>query len=299
MSLFNFQFGDFESSSPDWFSWLSLLSSLAVTILSIWFAYYLGERTYTRDKEDKTSEEAKNIRAENELFTIHLNELQTNISIQISFLTEYQREKKSLLQINTLLNISFLNFIHIRSLYSKKQVSETENLNKLLASLYSIETFLESLRSEFNNYITKYNIFEEKFKNAYRQILYTKYYGYTNVRAIIYRVKNEGKDLTLFGQDDEFMEEYSKLRNVIIKDNFGTANHNKIHQDFILPIIHLTIKSIPNDSDAIEVNDLANESHSAFLDMQNLNNAHFRTIQSFLETLEDLDTKIKEFLSND
>ncbi|WP_407480184.1 hypothetical protein [Elizabethkingia miricola] len=297
MSLINFQFGEFESNSPNWFDWLSLLSSLIITALSIWFAYRLGERTYKRDKEDKASEEARNIQSENELFTNSLQELQSNVQKQIIFLKEYVEEKDFRLKINPTLQANFLKFLKIRTLYSARSNQEIATLNHLLASLYSNDTILENLRAEVNTFISKYNIHEAKFKNGYRQILYTKFLKFSHLRSINYR-ENEGRIEWAYHENDIFMQEYFKLTQTDISNEEGsTANHIKIDKNFLLPIIGLSKKYVPRDPIAIEVLDIANDAHSAYLDMQALTDAHFNTINSYLNTLEDLDVEIQEFLT--
>lgn len=297
MSLINFQFGEFESSSPGWFGWLSLFSSIAITSLSIWFAYYLGEKTYKRDKDDKASEEARNIKSENELFTNSLLVLQNSVQIQIGFLKEYIENKDFRLKINPTLQVNFLKFIKVKTLYNERSDQEIRTLNHLLASLYSNDTILENLRSELNNFISKYNIHETKFKNGYRQILYTKFFKFSNLRAVNYR-ENAGRIEWAYNADDIFMQEYFILtQSDIANDDTSTASHNKIDENFLLPIIELSKNHVPRDAIAIEVLDIANDAHSAYLDMQALTQAHFNVINSYLTTLEDLNVEIQEFLT--
>lgn len=297
MSLINFQFGEFENSSPGWFGWLSLFSSLTITALSIWFAYYLGERTYKRDKEDKASEEARNIKSENELFTNNLQELQNNVQIQIGFLKEYIENKDFRLKINPTLQVNFLRFIKVKTLYNGRSDQGITTLNHLLSSLYSNDTILENLRSELNNFISKHNIHEAKFKNGYRQILYTKFLKFSNLRTISYR-ENAGRIEWAYNGDDIFMQEYFKLtQSDIANDDASTASHNKIDKNFLLPIIDLSKNHVPRDAIAIEVLDIANDAHSAYIDMQALTNSHFNVINSYLNTLADLNVEIQEFLT--
>lgn len=292
MSLINFQFGEFENNSPGWFDWLSLI----LTALSIWFAYYLGERTYKRDKDDRAAAEARNVKSENELFINSLQELYNNAELQINFLKEYIENKHFRLKINPNLQVNFLKFINVKILYSERSDQEITTLNHLLASLYSNNTVLENLRSELNNFISKYNIHEAKFKNGYRQILYTKFLQFSNLRSVSYRL-NAGKTEWAYNADDKFMQEYFKLTlSDIASDDGSIANQGKIDRNFLLPIITLAKDYVPRDIIAIEVLDIANDAHSAYIDMTALMDSHFTVIASYLTTLEEMNLEIRGFL---
>lgn len=292
MSIFNFQFGDFEESSPNWFDWFSLILNLLVTSFSIYFAFYLGEKTYKRDRDDKIDEEKNNIKAEKELFNNNLIELKENISIQIGFLSEYLTNRDLKLKINPSLQIYFLEHIDLKTIY---KINEDKlKINKLLSSLYSIENITTTLSLELTNFITKLNSHQSKFK-IYRQAYYRKFFDYSNSRAEEIIVDN-GVKKWRYNENDKFMEEFAKLRNNPISNEDGTANYKLIDENFLLPLIELSNKFIPEDYNAIEIHDLTNDSHSAFIDIENLTELHFKAIENNKKILEETLKSINEFI---
>lgn len=293
MSIINFQYGDFEDISPNWFDWFSLIISLVITALSIYFAYYLGEKTYKRDKKDQNKKTEENILSENKLFSDNLLELKTNIHTQIEFLTEYINEKDFKLKINPALQAKFLQFLNLKVIYQGK--SESNTINKLLSTLYAIDNITATLALELTNYIAKFNQFESKFKN-YRQAYYKNFYLYSNARAVEIKVEERVKKWR-YDENDIFMIEFTKLRTANISSLDGSANHQLIDQNFILPLIELSNKYIPEDHDAIEIHNIANDAHSGYVDMENLTSIHFRIIEKYKELLQETENEIAAYLN--
>lgn len=293
MAIFNFQFGDFENVSPNWFDWLSLVSQLIITATSIYFAYYLGERIYKRDRKNKFEEEKLNVQAENDLFKNNLIELNKNILVQIGFLNEYLTNRDFKLKLTPALQVNFLQFLNLKSVYNQEN-GNIDQINNLLSSLYSIEKITNSLSKELNTYISKFNIQENKFY-SYRLAYYKKFFEYSNLRAVDMIVEN-GVKKWKYADQDKFMIEYAKLRNETIGNADGTANRDLLDEKFLLPLIHLANKYIPEDYNAIEIHDIANEAHSAFQNMENLTFIHFKSIESHLKILEDTKNDIEEYL---
>ena len=294
LSIINFQFGEFNDSNPNWFAWFSLFINVVIPATSIFFAYWLGEINYKRDKKDKKDNDDKNIQAEKSLFINSLSELKKSLDNQIEFLNEYENKKDFKLKIDPSLQINFLQFINLKSLYHNRTQQETNDLNNLLTSLYSISDFRNSLSSELRGYINKYNIQEIKFKN-YRQILYKKFYEYSNSRAEKIVKNEDGTKRWAYNPNDNFMREYSILTTVDINTD-DKADRKKIDENFLVPIINISHKYIPEDINAIEINDLANDCHSAFTDMNILDDAHFRAINSHLDILHSLFTDLEGYL---
>lgn len=293
MSVFNFQFGEFEDVSPNWFDWFSLIINLLVTVASIYFAYFLGERTYKRDRNNKINEEKLNIVSENDLFRMNLLELNKNIEIQIGFLKEYLINKDFKLKLTPSLQVNFLQFLNLKAIYALNK-GNYGRINNLISSLYSIEKITNSLSKEINNYISKFNAQENKFY-FYRQAYYKKFFEYSNIRAVDMKIEN-GVKKWKYADEDIFMNEYAKLRNQTISNADGTTNRNFVDENFLLPLIRLANKYIPEDYNAIEIHDIANDAHSAYQNLENLTSIHFRAIESYLKILEDTKIEIEEYL---
>lgn len=302
-SFFNFQFGEFNQATPNWFDWFSLLSSLFISAASIFLAFYVAERIYNREKRDKRKEAIDLQNSEIELFKNSLSELNTAIEKQIVDLQKYIDEKKFKLTFNQNVQVDFLQFIDIKYLYKKIGFENTESiekLNSLMSSLYTIYDFRESLRDEVRTYLKKYNYHESKFY-LYRQLLYTKYYSICNLRAdsIIFE---EGQKKWKFKDEDKFMPEYTELiiktfEDKSIIDVNGLKDRKKLNENFVIPLIKIAYKYVPEDYHAIEINDIANDVNSAFIDMESVTDKHFIVIDSYLANLKSINTKIIEYLN--
>lgn len=302
-SFFNFQFGEFNQATPNWFDWFSLLSSLFISAASIFLAFYIAERIYNREKRDKEKEAIDLQKSEIELFKNSLSELNVAIEKQIVDLQKYIDEKNFKLTFNQNVQVDFLQFIDIKYLYKIIGFKNTESikkLNSLMSSLYTIYDFRESLRDEVRTYLKKYNYHESKFY-SYRQLLYTKYYSICNLRAdsIIFE---EGQKKWKFKDEDKFMPEYTELiiktfENKSIIDENGLKDRKELNENFVIPLIKIAYKYVPEDYHAIEINDIANDVNSAFIDMESVTDKHFIVIDSYLANLKSINTKIKEYLN--
>ena len=302
-SFFNFQFGEFNQASPNWFDWFSLISSLIISAASIFLAFDIAERIYKREKNDKEKESQDLQDTEIELFKNNLTELNIAIENQITNLQKYVEDKNFKLTFNQSVQVDFLQFIDIKHLYKKIGFHNTESIKKLnilMTSLYTIYDFRESLRDEVRTYLKKYNYHESKFY-LYRQLLYTKYYSICNLRAesIIFE---ENQKKWKFKDDDKFMPEYTELiiktlSDETIVDVTGLKDRKKLNENFIIPLIKIAYKYVPEDFQAIEINDIGNEVNSAFIDIESVTEKHFEVIDSYLLNLKSINTKIKNYLN--
>ena len=55
-SFFNFQFGEFAESNPNWFDWLSIVVSSLISIFSVWGGFLIANKIYSQEKNDKKDE---------------------------------------------------------------------------------------------------------------------------------------------------------------------------------------------------------------------------------------------------
>ncbi|GAA3643516.1 hypothetical protein [Flavivirga jejuensis] len=294
ISLHHIKIFDFE---PNWFDWLTL----SLIIASILSAYLISESVYKREQKNIKKENQELENSENLLLKNNLLSIQKPIEKQIKSLEEYMQKKDFRLSFYSDIQVNFLQFISVKDIYKKYGFDNTENtktINSLMTNLYSLYDFRDSLRSEVRTYIKKYNYHEQKFYK-YRGLLYTKYFELCNLRAE--NIINEsGIKKFSFNPNDKFMAEYTQLRfktfndNEII-DNNGLKNRNLLAERFVKPLIDISAKYIPEDYNAIETNDIANQVLSAFDDMEYVTSKHMNAIKGHIESLESVSSKIKKF----
>jgi hypothetical protein len=287
-----------QSTSPNWFDYLSL----ALTIASILGAYLIAEKVYSREKVDKKIEDISLQYSENELFTHNLNSIKSPISKQIDAINEYLDKQDFIMNYYPEIQVDFLQFISLKDIYRKNGFNnkeKIEEINKLMTHLYSLYDFRESLRSEVRTYLDKYNFHEQKFYN-YRLLLYTRYFELCNKRNTSFINENGIKKWT-FDANDHFMGEYSKLvldafNDNDIMENNALKSREKLIEKFVVPLIEISAKYIPEDYNAIEINDVSNQVVAAFRDMEILTDKHFKTLKSYVKSLESVNMKINRFL---
>lgn len=97
------------------------------------------------------------------------------------------------------------------------------------------------------------------------------------------------------------MIHYTEKRLEIFQDNEvitenGLKDRGKLIEKFILPLIHISADYVPEDYNAIEINDIANEVNSAHSDMEHVTQTHFQAVNSYLDTLNDINSKVSKYL---
>lgn len=298
MNCFHILQGHFWKFSPNWFDWFSLL----VAIFSIFGGYWIASRIYSKEKRDKEKEDKELLTLEVKLFKNSLTQLSKSVANQIQSLEEYIDKKDFKLKFNQGVNADFIHFVNVKYLYKGIGIEKQkgiENINILLSSLFTLNDFRTSLRDELRTYIKKYNFHEDKFY-SYRKLLYTKYFELCNQRGIDFKFESGIKKWKLH-DDDLFMKRYSEKRGEAFQDKEmitenGLKDRATLVKKFILPLIHISADYIPEDYNAIEVNDIANEINSAHNDMEYLTQTHFQAINSYLDILRDVNKKANEYL---
>jgi hypothetical protein len=302
LSILNFQIGEFADSSPSTFDYISLLISSTISVLSIWGGFMIARRIYSNEKADKESEELNIQNSEVNLFKNSISQLNIAIGNQLEKMDEYIRLRNFEFNFNQSVQVDFLQFTNIKYLYLKIGFANEEKikkLNTLLSRLYALNDFRPSLRSEFRSYISKYNSHESKFY-SYRILLYTKFFELCNQRSVNEKLEAGKKKIT-FSTEDIFMIQYANLRYGIFKDpqvisGNGMIDRDKLNERFILPLIELASKFIPEDYNAIEISDIANEVNSAKIDIDTLTTAHIDTIKAYVKILETVKAEIEDYL---
>ena len=298
MKCLHFIEGPFWNFTPNWFDWFSVL----VGILSIFGGYWIATKIYSKEKRDKIFEEIELLFSEINLFKNSLTQLSSSVSNQIQSLKEYIEKQDFRLEFNQGVHADFLHFINVKYLYKEIGVNkheEIQNINRLLSSLYTLNDFRTSLRDELRTYIKKYNFHEDKFY-SYRKLLYTKYFELCNQRGVDFVFEN-GIKKWKFRDDDLFMINYTENRIKIFGDqevitDGGLKDRAKLTERFVIPLVHISADYIPEDYNAIEINDIANEVNTAHTDMEYVTTTHFQAINSYLDILKDINEKIAGYL---
>lgn len=145
----------------------------------------------------------------------------------------------------------------------------------------------------------KYNFHENKFY-SYRKLLYTKYFELCNQRSVSFNV-HEGVKVWAFSTDDIFMNEYSQLRDQIFDDSEviaknGVKDRKLLNERFIIALIEASSHFLPEDYNAIDVNDIANEVNSAYIDIEHITRIHNQAVKSYLDILKSAKSQINEYL---
>jgi hypothetical protein len=288
---------EFWSFSQNWFDILSLI----LTILSLWLAFWLGERGYRRDKKDKVKEENQLINSEVKLFKNNLDQLLKAVDKQLAALKKYKTDKNFSLEFHPELQVDFLKFVDVKHVYEQfgfKNQDKIDTVNELFATLFAINDFRHSLRDSLRNYITRYRDFEKGFY-LYRKLMYRMMHEIANKKVIDLVQGNGGVDID-FGEN-HFAREFfhlnqSVLSNPDLQNDSGIVIRPKIIELFIIPAIDLSKRFIPADEDAIQVSDVANEVYSSWGNMEVVTEAHFNEIDGHITTLEDVKEKINAIL---
>jgi hypothetical protein len=288
---------EFWSFSQNWFDILSLV----LTILSLWLAFWLGERGYRRDKKDKAKEEKQLINCEVKLFKNNLEQLLKAVDKQLAALKKYKIDRSFSLEFRAEVQVDFLKFVDVKHVYEQygyKNQQALDTINELFSSLFAMNDFRHSLRDSVRNYILRYTGFEKGFY-LYRKLMYKMMHEIANKRAIDIRPEVGGVQLN-FGTN-QFAQRFfrliqSVLSNPDLLNADGIVVRPKLIELFIKPSIDLSKQYIPADEDAIQVSDLANEVNSSWINMEVVTTAHFNEIDGHIATLEDVKAKINEFL---
>ncbi|QEE48417.1 hypothetical protein FUA48_02145 [Flavobacterium alkalisoli] len=303
-SFFNIQFGEFNESSPNWFDWFSLIINIIVSAASILLAFYLAERIYKKEKKDKEKDNLDLLNSEVDLFENSLIELNVAIKSQIKDLEEYVEQKNFSLKFHPDIQVDFLQFIDVKFLYKKEGLQNSESIqktNRLLTNLYTLYDFRKSLRDELRTYIKKYNYHESKFY-LYRMLLHTKYFELCNKRNIDVKIE-QGIKKWSFNDDDNFMKSYTSLINKTLADEEimsggSLISREELTKKFIIPLAKISYEHMPEDYNAIEVNEIANQVIAAHRDMEEVTEKHFNAINSYLTNLNIITKNIEAYLPN-
>jgi hypothetical protein len=287
----------FWGFTQNWFDVLTVV----LTVLSLWLAFYLGERGYKRDKKDKEKEQKQLIKTEVKLFSNNLKQLLIAIDKQLKGLNDYKLNQDFSLEFHQDVQVDFLKFVDVKNVYEYIGFDNQQNLdsvNRLFASLFSLNDFRNSLRDSVRNYINRYSVFEKGF-NLYRKLMYKMMQEIANKKAIDLIPVDGGVHIN-FGRN-KFAKEFFNLNHAVLSnpdllDANGAVIRPQLIDLFILPAIDLSKHYIPADEDAIQVSDVANEVNSSWINMEVVTKAHFNEIDGHIAILEKVKDQISEFL---
>ncbi|MFJ1474790.1 hypothetical protein ACILE9_11080 [Capnocytophaga cynodegmi] len=266
-------------------NWESIITIL-ISVLAIYCPYKI-------EVNRKKKEEDELIKTDNELFKESLSILKTELSSQIDFLENYLENKEYKLSINPSLQIDFLKFIDLKSIYKKnKEEDKKKQLNNLISALYSLSQFNESLIRTFESFLKRYGAFEITFLSKYRKVIYDRCYEITKNYSEI----PESPDSIII--EDEFVSQYFSISNQFnekVADEKGKADRKKIAEE-LFKLMELSAKYLFKQDEAIEINKLANEAYTAYIEMKNVEQIHNREVESHLKILKKAEKEISEYL---
>ena len=286
ISIIKFQWGEFFDAKPNWFDWLSLITSSIVSAGSIFGAYWIAKYVYSKEKRDKKAEHDSLLDSEVSLFRNNIDIINNPLSNQIEILDGYIEKKSWEITLRPEISIDFLQFINVKNIYlyyGFNNKNSIEIINGLMTSLYSIHDFKSSIKGELITYQKFYREKENAFY-LYRQLLYTKFYELKNRNTI----KNQ------------FIDDYEKLlmntfsNEKIIKDN-TLISRELLVSEFIEPLSLICSRYL-NQLQAVEVIDITNQVYAAFKDMEAISNAHFESIVAYNNRLKSTKEKIDKWL---
>ncbi|QGK73194.1 hypothetical protein [Flavobacterium sp. SLB02] len=300
---FNLIFNEAKKTESFWdFSqnWFDVLT-LVLTILSLWLAYWLGEKGYKRDKKDKLDEQKQLIATEVNLFKINLEQLLEAISNQLTALEDYKVKQNFSLKYYPDLHVDFLKFINPKFIYEHigfQNANQINEFNELLRSLYGLNDIKLSIKDSVRNYILRYNELEKGFY-LYRKLMYKMMHEIVS-RNIDDLIPVEGGFQINFGTN-EFARQFFQLNESVLEnpellDENKQLIRPKLIELFVLPTIEICKQFIPINADAIEVADVANEVNSSWVNMETITNAHFNEIDGHIAILENVRDEITEYL---
>jgi len=270
-------------------------------ILSLWLAFYLGERGYNRDRKDKIEEHKQLVKSEVELLKNSLKQLLIAVTEQIAILKAYNEEQNFILGFRADVQVDFLKFIDIKNVYEYygiKDQNKIDSINELLSLLFSLHDFRHSLRDSLRTALEKHTIHEQGFY-LYRKLMYKILHEIANKRAIEIKPEVGGFKINFGGND--FAEQFFHLNQAVLANPDLMTDKNEVDRPklielFIMPVIELSSRFIPLDEDAIEVSDVANEVNSSWINMKAVMSAHYSEIDTHIATLEKVEEEIQKFL---
>lgn len=100
------------------------------------------------------------------------------------------------------------------------------------------------------------------------------------------------------------MVEYSELTLKIFQDEEVMVENNLISRDkltekFIKPLSLIAAKYLPEDYNAIEINQISNEEVHAFDDMEYITKKHFKLLEGYKSSLMNVNEKIEAIISDE
>lgn len=264
-----------SDSVPNWFDWLSLGFSLIVSIFSIIGAFLLGERNYKRDKKNREEENSEKIKSQKKLFRDNLEYIKEIMSNQIDDLKKYKETLK--FSINPSIEIDFLKYVDVASLYKDNDRNE---VNKLLSVLYQLYGFSTTLTSNIKFFRDFYQRAESDFLKGHTEV-----FLYQSTKLINKKGIDIDKEIK-----DEFMKSYLEIVFRYRKDLVSLQNKkidNNVIYKHLLELNFLISMYVLSDKDIEELAIHTNNALLCYKEILDTKNAHFQSIDNFIKYLED------------
>ena len=302
-SFLTFVLGECQDSGPNSFDYFALIVSSLISVFSIWGGYKIANVIYRKEQNDRILEELMIQKTEVDLFKNSISQLKIAIDRQILSLNKYIQEKNFTIAFDQGIDTSIFNYVQIKYLYLDigfANVEEINKVNELIALISSLKNFNTNLRNEVRAYMDKYAFHEQK-RYQYRKLLYTTFYELYNERSVDVEVNKERKKFT-FSTNDIFIKEYDELINKITSDkevifDGSLKSIDLLIERFILQLIAISSKFVPEDIHAIQILEMANVVNTAHNDINNINTLHFESVGSYNKLLKKVSDRIEKYFS--
>lgn len=288
-SIFNFQSGEFNNSTPGWFEWISLFFIVLGSAVAF-FIYYKQRCDNAEDayKLFQNSLSILNIAVEDTI--IQLTKFKSGL------LTSNDDFIKPNLSAN--LNDRFLSRIDLTSLtryYKGKTAKEYTDYKIFIEKSSFIGIYHDYFLNEMNYFRSEFRAHEKTFQQH---------------RLLAANILNDIVDHRLAERDVFFAAQYASLVKRVV-DNANIVrdgqviNRDLLNEEFVKELVLLTSQFIGKDAKANEVNGIANEVYSARYDMNSLktqmsdtltkNINEFRKIKDVIISLLNTPTMAQEY----
>ncbi|MDR1792319.1 MAG: hypothetical protein LBR36_02600 [Bacteroidales bacterium] len=271
--------------------------TFVAAIIGVFCAYCVANYIYKKESRDREKENKLLQEADNQFFNDNVCNTKKMIEQQIEYLKQYEQDRNSMLTVILELRTDYLQYIRVHNIYKqhqKKENGSTEIIYKLFSKLASLSSSQVFLQQKHQYYINKYNEYEKLFF-LYRQLLYFKYYELWNKRSIL----TEGNATCDIA--DSFLKHYSELQhktlnNPQIIDDNQMKDRKLLVSEFVLPLLVLSAKYIPNDIDAIEINQIGQDVNFAFIEMETIEKDYLAANATYMKYLQEIRLYIEKFL---
>lgn len=292
--MFSFQFGTFESSTPGWFEWFSLLLTLVVSAGSIYFAYKLADRTFKQEQIFQKINEKERADNDFKLFSQFLKNLLTPLDKQRTDLINLISDPFRVV-LSFELSTSIIHHIDFNRIFF--QYPEiVESTNELLILLEELNIINKTIQSESRNFSKDTNFKYEEIRNLNVE-LENKF---SEMKKIYKYEKSFANSSSTYLEPIYYIIELENIIEEVYKsENFIEGNDDYNFQ-FLINNFNNVVIELGEKYDFYEsvlMRNLARTINYKFTTLGQRNNEHQVNLNNKLDFVQLCIKKIKEYLS--